>query len=513
MTSGFGGQGYVSQESRALSRITETPGPDLSQGQEAQLKMLQGHDAQIKFLATQVDKALKGVNEATQNPIQQLQQFVADIMVLLGGGQLVKGALDFGDLQYILPALGALFGFSGDSPFPISLFEAASKMFFGYIVPQQQFVDLINQIIENWLGLLGINKEFIDDVQALVTAVGDLFGGIGNLFPTLNELFGALGLNGADLGPLGQLLKPVLDLFRGINLDGFGNIVDFITGLISPFVQGLTAIINWINSVLAIFGFHGGDVVNSPLADTTAPVEALVGDVSDAKTAANNALREINEVQGQLQAGDGAFYPENLDYANAAYLPSPYVVYESGPGGGSFGPDGNSALAWKQSGFSNRICAYRHPDFHITNPQWGCAMIVEQKAVNNGPAAFLGAVDASGNGIAMAVQQNNVALDKIVTGITTGGFNEQSTPTANGDTWKMYFGATVSGVFYPNAVYIYRNGERKWFNLDVQANYGLTLGADLYLYIGGRAIGSGFVQTVPPRPSSFTIFDSNFTTT
>lgn len=513
MTSGFGGQGYVSQETRALSRITETPGPDLSEGQEAQLKMLQGHDYQIKFLARQMQEAQRGIAEANQNPIQQIQQFIADIMVLLGGGQLVNGALDFGDLQYILPALGALFGFDGDAPFPISLFDAAAKMFFGYIVPQQQFVDLINTIIENWLGLIGVDRKFIKEVQALVTAVGDLFGGVANLFPTLNELFGALGLNGADLGPLGQLLKPVLDLFRGINLDGFGNIIDFITGLISPFVTGLTAIINWINGVLAIFGFHGGDVVNSPLSATTAPVEVLVNDVSDAKSASDNALREISELKGQRYADGGAFYAEPFDYPSSAYLPYPYEVYEIGPGAGSFGPNGKSAMSWKQSGISDRFCAYRHPDFHIISPQWGCSMIIEAKAVNNGPAAYLGAVDASGNGIALESQQGSVALVTIASGIRSGSLGSQSTSTSGSDTWEMFFGATVSGVFYPNAVYIYRNGERKWSNLDVEANYGVTLDADLYAYIGARAIGSGFVQTVPPRPSSFTIFDSNFSTT
>jgi len=510
VTSGFGGQGYVSQETRALSRITETPGPDLSQGQEAQVKMLQGHDAQIRFLARQMQEAQRGIAEANQNPIQQIQQFIADIMVLLGGGQLVHGALDFGDLQYILPALGALFGFDGDSPFPISLFDAAAKMFFGYVVPQQQFVDLINQIIENWLGLIGVDRKFIREVQELVTAVGDLFGGIGNLFPTLNELFGALGLNGTDLGPLGQLLKPVLDLFRGVNLDGFGNIIDFITGLISPFVTGLTAIINWINGVLRIFGFHGGDVVNSPLADTTAPVEVLVGDVADAKSASDNALREISELKGQRYADGGAFYPETFDYPSSAYLPAPYEVYEIGPGGGSSGPNGKSALAWKQSGISDRFCAYRRPDFHLTSAQWGCSMILEAKAVNNGPAVYLGAVDAGGNGIAMEVQQSNVALVKVTAGIRDTGLAGQSTATSGSDTWEMFYGATVSGVFYPNAVYIFRNGERKWFDLDVNANFGVSLDPDLYAYVGQRAIGSGLVQTVPPRPSSYAIFDSNF---
>lgn len=274
MTAGFGGAGYTSQESRALSSISETPGADLSQGQEQQIKMLQTHDSQIKFLASQMKQAQSGINEANQNPIQQIQSFIADLVVLFGGGELATGALDFGDLQYILPVIGALFGF-GDGPFPLSLFEAAEKFFFGSVVPQQQFVDLINHMIESWLGVFGIDKKFVKDLEALVTAFGDLFEGVENLFPSLNELFGALGISGANLGPLGQLLAPIINLFSGLNLADFGNAIEFITNAIDPFIVGLTSLINWVDSVLAIFGFHGGSVVNSPLSATATPFENI----------------------------------------------------------------------------------------------------------------------------------------------------------------------------------------------------------------------------------------------
>ncbi|ANW64023.1 hypothetical protein BCA37_10820 [Mycobacterium sp. djl-10] len=287
---GFGGQGYVSQESRALSTIQEGPTADLSQGEQQIISMLQTHDYQMKFLAGQVDKAMKTATEAAQNPIQQIQQFVADIVVLLGGGQLVNGALDFGDLQYILPAIGALFGF-GDSPFPLSLFEAAMKFFTGYIVPQEQFVDVINQIIENWLGLFGIDPDFIHDVKELIEAVGNLFGGIGNLFPSLNELLGALGINAGGLGPLGQLLAPILKLFEGFNLDAFGNILDFITDLLSPWIEGITAVINWVNGLLYALG-HGGSIVNSPLGAVLAPFESLFRFLFGGRTKGTNLVTD-----------------------------------------------------------------------------------------------------------------------------------------------------------------------------------------------------------------------------
>ncbi|TDO18124.1 hypothetical protein EV580_1306 [Mycobacterium sp. BK086] len=311
MTSGmpnFGGQPYVTQENRALSNIEESKGLDLSMGQEDLVRMLQTHDNAIKFLAGQAQKQMQGLNEATQNPIQQLQQFVANITVLLGGGQLAEGVLDFGDLQYILPAIGALFGF-GDGPFPISLFEAAQKFFLGYVVPQQQFVDVINSMITAWAGVFGVDKKFVADVKALLTAISDLFGGIGGLFPSLNELFSALGIGPADLGPFAQALKPIVDLFRGIDTSIFGDIGELITNAIDPWIVWLTKVINWVNGLVAVLGFHDGHVVNSPLPDLLKPFENLrdmLGGIDfadaafDVVTAATTFINDVLAATGLL---------------------------------------------------------------------------------------------------------------------------------------------------------------------------------------------------------------------
>lgn len=276
MTAGFGGAGYQAPQQKALSSIAKSPTPDLT-SQEKIAQLLQQHSSQIRYLAANQKQLQQGVNDATANPLQQVQQALADVIVLLGGGQLAAGALDFGDLQYILPALGALFGFDSDAPFPISLFEAAEKFFLGYVVPSAQFADVINMIIEQWASVFGIDPEFIKDVKALIDAFGNLFDGLQNLLPSLNELFGALGVSGTDLGPLGQVLGPIIKLFSGIDLENFGDAIEFITSAISPFIEQLTAVINFINSILAVIGYDGGDVVNSPLGETTLPFANLMG--------------------------------------------------------------------------------------------------------------------------------------------------------------------------------------------------------------------------------------------
>lgn len=268
---GFGGRPYSGQESRALTSITDSPGI----GQDTDFtRTLQRHEAQIKYLAGNQKKLQQGVNEATQNPIQQLQQFIADVIVLMGGGQLAEGLLDFGDLQYILPTLGALFGL-GDGPFPLSLFEAAERFFLGYVVPTRQFTDVINNMIGAWMQVFGIDPKFVKDTKALLTAVGDLFDGLAGLLPSINELFGALGITAAGLGPLGLVLKPIIDLFSGIDLARFGNVIEFITDAIDPWIVQLTSIINFLNEVVRVLG-AGGDVLNSPLPQLTVPFRNLM---------------------------------------------------------------------------------------------------------------------------------------------------------------------------------------------------------------------------------------------
>lgn len=305
----FGGQGYVSQESRALSSIAQSPDPDVSQGQEQFVKLVQTHDYQIKFLAQNQQQLQQGVNDATANPIQQIQQFIADVIVLLGGGELAEGVLDFGDLQYILPALGALFGF-GDGPFPINLFQAAEHFFLGYVVPTQQFTDVINHIIEAWANTLGIDKKFIKDVNDLITAVGELFDGVTGLLSGVAQFFEALGIDNGDLGPVGQALAPIIKLFTGIDLKKFGSMIEFITDVIDPWIVQLTAVINFIDSILRVMGLGAGaaDVVNSPLGTLTQPFVNLMNFLGNIEL----AVEDFNPIAAAEQFITNVLSPTGL---------------------------------------------------------------------------------------------------------------------------------------------------------------------------------------------------------
>lgn len=70
----------------------------------------------------------KGIDEANMNIIQKIQAFINEIITIFTGGEIGSDTgLDFGDLGYIVQALGALFGFGGISG-PINLFEAAGHL-------------------------------------------------------------------------------------------------------------------------------------------------------------------------------------------------------------------------------------------------------------------------------------------------------------------------------------------------------------------------------------------------
>lgn len=278
----MGGAGGTDQspQNRALNAIVESPNPDAQDFSSAEktAEILQSHTYQLKELASTTRLLQKGVNDATQNPIQQIQQFISDIVVLLGGGELAEGVLDFGDLQYILPALGALFGF-GDAPFPINLLQAAEKLFIGYIVPTRQWTDEVNKIIDAWAAVIGIDPKFMHDVNKLITAVGELFDEVGNLLPHLNSFFTALDVpgvsSGSDLGPLGAILGPIIKFFSGINLQEFGSLLGFVTSVLDPFVVNLTAIINFIDEFLHVLQYPG-DVINDPLPQVIVPIKNLM---------------------------------------------------------------------------------------------------------------------------------------------------------------------------------------------------------------------------------------------
>src|SRR6516165_8199 len=181
--------GYQSPETRALSAIDSTKYPDTNKDFEANIVRLNQF---VDYIASYIGQMQKGIDQSNQDAIGQLQGTISDIIVLLGGGELLYG-IDLGDLQYFLPAIGALLGFDTTTPFPINLFNAAEHFFLGYVVPLDSFAIVIEGLIDGWLVALGIDPEFIKSLNDLLDAFGNLALSIEDFLTAVTSLLGIFG--------------------------------------------------------------------------------------------------------------------------------------------------------------------------------------------------------------------------------------------------------------------------------------------------------------------------------
>src|ERR1044072_322677 len=100
------GNEYQSTQTRALGDISKTAYPENS---EELNKAIFRHEQEINYRSSYMRLMQKGIDEANRNFIEQIQDFIRNIIVLFAGGQIFDG-MDLGDLRYIIPALSALFG-------------------------------------------------------------------------------------------------------------------------------------------------------------------------------------------------------------------------------------------------------------------------------------------------------------------------------------------------------------------------------------------------------------------
>lgn len=223
--SGYGSYKYESPEARALGTITS------ESYDKDQAKNLIKLNNDVSYMAAYMRKMQKGIDDANQNVIQQIQSFINDIIVLIGGGS--AQGFDFGDLRYILQMIGALLGI-GEQDFPLSAFESAWHMLSTYIFPSAQFEDVINALIDSAIGgildLFGevpIAGEALQQLAAVILSVRDFFSSfdLSHLVISISQL--------ADQSPT-VIWEGGFDAATTIP-DGFGFTWDGSSGETSPF--------------------------------------------------------------------------------------------------------------------------------------------------------------------------------------------------------------------------------------------------------------------------------------
>ena len=253
--------GFQSQSTKALASIDSTKYPDTNKDVQQNLIRLNQF---VDYIASYLQTMQKGIDKNTQDPIAQIQGLASDLVVLLGGGELLYG-IDLGDLQYFLPAIGALLGFDGTTPFPINLFNAAEHFLLGYVVPLDSFTTVILGIVDGWATALGLDPEFIASITDLLNAFDGLEQSVEEFLTTLEDLLNILG----PMDGFGELWHVVTQLLGGLNLADLGSLIDPVFHLAAPWIEELATAVDALNNI--IMSLTGG------VADLETALQVLVG--------------------------------------------------------------------------------------------------------------------------------------------------------------------------------------------------------------------------------------------
>lgn len=365
--SGYGAYSYESPESRALGSITS------ESYDKDQAKNLIKLNNDVAYMAAYMRKMQKGIDEANQNVIQQIQSFINDVVVLLGGG--TAQGFDFGDLKYILQMIGALLGL-GDADFPLSAFEAVWHMLSTYIFPSAQFKDIIDAMIDAFIagvldlfGEVPIVGQALQQLAEIILTIRDFLNTLGGNFQGLLDILGnfsGAGIGDALEGIFSQIgaqididfTSPVAFISSIIDaLFGDGSFIDqMMDGLFgeSSFFATIITNINSGPNILgsavqsAIDGIDNIDdaiqqVIDSAIAGAGNLIGSgfglgdLIAQLTGLRNAAAGANAAVVDLQAQVANLDPAASSEVVnfaEFANAAAPPSMFTkVNDTGTGG------------------------------------------------------------------------------------------------------------------------------------------------------------------------------------
>jgi hypothetical protein len=317
---------YKSQTTRALGDIQSSKYPDTNKDMEKNIQRLNQF---VDYIAQYLTTMQKGVDQANEDPITKLRSTILDMGSLLGGGELLYG-INLGDLQYFLPAIGAMFGFDASQPFPLNLLYAAEHFFLGFIVPLDAWAPAVIDIIKGWATALGLSPEFMQAVEDLLNNMGRFTTDLGSIFNDFAGLLGVFNIFDPLAGPIGPLWHALTQLLAQFNFTNLGHIVDPFLETLTPWIELLAQIIGaiddlmegissglgggtgtflnpqtWISNILSIFGnpaglldgsFNPMDIWNTILSQFLGPIGLgnFLGPISVGSLTSNNPNWIVN---------------------------------------------------------------------------------------------------------------------------------------------------------------------------------------------------------------------------
>lgn len=235
--------GYKSQSTRALASIDSSKYPDTNKDFEQNVIRLNEF---VDYISQYLQTMQKGVDQANENTLQKLQDFASGLGILFAGGDILNG-LDFGDLQYFLPALGALFGFDANTPFPINILEAAEHFLLGYVIPLDAFPIAVGDIIDGWLTALGVDETFRTAFGDVMAALGNWFGSFEDLLMAIQNFVIGLICSPQSLigGPFALIWSVVTSCLGAFDPTIVGRLANPVLDVLAPWLEALASFINW----------------------------------------------------------------------------------------------------------------------------------------------------------------------------------------------------------------------------------------------------------------------------
>lgn len=279
----YGGYKYESAPSRTLGSINRE---SYQRVWDDQTKFMSKVVSDISYMAAYQRKMQRGIDDANQNILQQLQSMITDFTVLFGGAG--DTGLDFGDLKYVLQAIAGLFGFAdenGNFTIPVNLFNVAWHFFSNFILPVNNFHDaidfLVDSLIATVLDLFGEVPILGDALQQLAVIISDIRDLLGPIVSAIEAFFDAFNITLGDIdgissffGPFKPIVDALFSMLDGINLPDFSAVIRQIIQLGQPFIDVIVAIINIATQVVKLLTGSGN--VNSLLASFGDIANAIV---------------------------------------------------------------------------------------------------------------------------------------------------------------------------------------------------------------------------------------------
>lgn len=240
--------GYESQSTRGLQQIDSTKYPDTNKDFEANMVRLNQF---VDYISQYLQTMQKGVDSANEDVIGKLHDFSADMSELFGGGEAIYGT-DLGDLQYFLPALGAIFGFDATTPFPVNLINAVEQLFLGYIVPQDAWATAVDEQVDSWAIAANLDPDFINSLHELLDAFSGLSDDWNDLMTDISDLVNAIFTDpdSPDESAFADLWNSITSLLSGLNISELGSIINPTLHSLAPWIEELATTVNQLDQVI-----------------------------------------------------------------------------------------------------------------------------------------------------------------------------------------------------------------------------------------------------------------------